>query len=55
MDAQLGYAFAHWLNVSHQSARQALDPGYDHAANRFIVKSIKPSGKLRKWLDGDHN
>jgi hypothetical protein len=39
VDAQLRDAIAHRLNISHQTAFQAFDPGHDHAAYRLILQT----------------
>ncbi len=54
VNAQLGDAIAHRLNISHQTELKAFDPGGEDTAYRLILQLVDPGGKFGQWPDREH-
>jgi hypothetical protein len=53
MDAKLGYAAAHWLNVAEKISLKPLDPRNHNASNRGVCQMGEPRGELRERFDAE--
>jgi hypothetical protein len=54
VDAKLGDAIAHRLNVAEKTSFKPLDPRDHDAPYRGVCQMVEPRGELRKCFDAEH-